>query len=57
MEVFEPLIGKSLRISAEEIEKGLIKPDSSLAELHIALLKVEDFCFFVCLNALIIVFQ
>ena len=45
MEVFEPLIGKSLRISAEDIEKGLIKPDSSLAELHIVLLKVEDFFF------------
>lgn len=42
MEVFEPVIGKSLRISAEEIERGLIKPESSLAELHIALLKVED---------------
>ncbi|KAL0553273.1 hypothetical protein IC582_007162 [Cucumis melo] len=39
LNVFEPVIGKSLRISAEEIEKGLIKPESSLAELHIALLK------------------
>ncbi|XP_023534973.1 DDT domain-containing protein DDR4-like isoform X1 [Cucurbita pepo subsp. pepo] len=39
LNVFEPLIGKSLRISAEDIEKGLIKPDSSLAELHIVLLK------------------
>ncbi|XP_022940129.1 DDT domain-containing protein DDR4-like [Cucurbita moschata] len=39
LNVFEPLIGKSLRISAEEIEKGLIKPESSLAELHITLLK------------------
>ncbi|KAG6591600.1 DDT domain-containing protein DDR4, partial [Cucurbita argyrosperma subsp. sororia] len=39
LNVFEPLIGKSLRISAEEIEKGLIMPDSSLAELHIVLLK------------------
>ncbi|XP_022976171.1 DDT domain-containing protein DDR4 isoform X2 [Cucurbita maxima] len=39
LNVFEPLIGKSLRISAEEIEKGLIMPDSSLVELHIVLLK------------------
>lgn len=45
VEVFEPVIGKSLRISAEEIEKGLIEPESSLAELHIALLKVDDFFF------------
>lgn len=43
MEVFEPLIGKSLRISAEEIERGLVKPESSLAELHIILLKVKEF--------------
>lgn len=43
MEVFEPLIGKSLRISAEEIERGLVKPESSLAELHILLLKVKGF--------------
>ncbi|CAK9317423.1 unnamed protein product [Citrullus colocynthis] len=39
LNVFEPVIGKSLRISAEQIEKGLIEPESSLAELHIALLK------------------
>lgn len=29
-----------MKISAEEIETGLIKPNSSLAQLHIALLKV-----------------
>ncbi|XP_062097487.1 DDT domain-containing protein DDR4 [Humulus lupulus] len=37
--VFEPVIGKDLQISAEEIETGLICPDSSLAKLHIILLK------------------
>ena len=34
------MIGSGLRLSAEEIEMGLIKPNSSLAQLHIALLKV-----------------
>ncbi|KAM1776861.1 hypothetical protein ACFX11_043605 [Malus domestica] len=36
--VFEPVIGKAARLSAEEIEMGLINPNS-LAQLHIALLK------------------
>ncbi|KAL5558297.1 hypothetical protein UlMin_034508 [Ulmus minor] len=39
LNVFEPLIESKLKISAEEIEKGLINPNSSLAQLHIALLK------------------
>jgi hypothetical protein len=34
------VIGSDLKLSAEEIEMGLIKPDSSLAQLHIAILKV-----------------
>ncbi|KAF4388194.1 DDT domain-containing protein DDR4 [Cannabis sativa] len=37
--VFEPVIGKESQISAEEIEAGLINPDSSLIKLHITLLK------------------
>ncbi|KAK4559206.1 hypothetical protein RGQ29_008451 [Quercus rubra] len=39
LRVFEPVIGSGLKLSAEEIEMGLIKPNSSLAQLHIALLK------------------
>lgn len=39
-QVFEPVIGSDLKLSAEEIEMGLIKPDSSLAQLHITILKV-----------------
>ena len=39
-QVFKPVIGKDLKISAEEVETGLINPDSSLAKLHITLLKV-----------------
>lgn len=37
--VFESLIGRDVKISAEEIETGLITPNSSLAKLHISLLK------------------
>ncbi|XP_021758060.1 DDT domain-containing protein DDR4-like [Chenopodium quinoa] len=37
--VFEPLIGKESKMSAEEIEDALINPNSSLTKLHIALLK------------------
>ncbi|XP_065848574.1 DDT domain-containing protein DDR4 [Euphorbia lathyris] len=36
---FEPVIGSDLKLTAEEIETGLVKPDSSLARLHIKLLK------------------
>lgn len=43
-QVFEPIIGSDLKLSAEDIEKGLINPDSSLAKLHVTLLKVLD-CF------------
>lgn len=36
------MIGKLTKVSAEEIEMGLITPNDSLAQLHIALLKVFD---------------
>lgn len=36
------MIGKPAKLSAEEIEMGLITPKDSLAQLHIALLKVFD---------------
>ncbi|XP_019414642.1 PREDICTED: DDT domain-containing protein DDR4 [Lupinus angustifolius] len=39
LEVFSPILGKDLKASAEEIEIGLVKPDVSLAKLHIQLLK------------------
>ncbi|RVW53998.1 DDT domain-containing protein DDR4 [Vitis vinifera] len=39
LNVFEPVIGSNSKISAEEIEMGLIKPDSPVAQLHIDLLK------------------
>ncbi|KAK9946145.1 hypothetical protein M0R45_011622 [Rubus argutus] len=39
LKVFEPVIGKLTKVSAEEIEMGLITPNDSLAQLHIALLK------------------
>ena len=45
LQVFEPVIGSNIKMSAEEIETGLIKPDSSLARLHIDLLKVFFFFF------------
>jgi hypothetical protein len=38
--VFSSLLGKDLKVSAEEIEIGLVKPNASLAKLHIQLLKV-----------------
>lgn len=37
--VFEPLISSTLKLSAEEIETALLKPNQDLAKLHIALLK------------------
>ncbi|KAL8162211.1 hypothetical protein V2J09_013700 [Rumex salicifolius] len=37
--VFEPLIEGNLKLTAEQIEMALIKPDASLAKIHIALLK------------------
>lgn len=35
------MIGSGLKLSAEEIEMALIKPNSLLAKLHILLLKVS----------------
>ncbi|KAJ6745537.1 hypothetical protein OIU74_028256 [Salix koriyanagi] len=37
--VFEPVIGVDLKLTAEEIESALVKPNKSLAQLHIKLLK------------------
>lgn len=37
--VFEPVIECDLKLTAEEIEMALINPDSSLAKIHVALLK------------------
>ncbi|KAK4274375.1 hypothetical protein QN277_017604 [Acacia crassicarpa] len=39
LDVFGPVIGRGLKLSAEDIELGLIKPDASLAHLHVVLLK------------------
>ncbi|KAG5048482.1 hypothetical protein AAZX31_04G071600 [Glycine max] len=39
LDVFGPILGKDLNLSAEDIEIGLVKPDASLARLHIQLLK------------------
>ncbi|XVF48483.1 hypothetical protein PTKIN_Ptkin03bG0194000 [Pterospermum kingtungense] len=39
LSVFEPVIGDDLKLTAEEIELGLIKPNASIAALHIKLLK------------------
>ena len=41
VQVFGPILGKHLKLSAEDIEIGLVKPDASLARLHIQLLKVS----------------
>ena len=40
VQVFEPVIEINMKVSAEEIETALITPNSLLAQLHIALLKV-----------------
>ncbi|PPS05766.1 hypothetical protein GOBAR_AA14865 [Gossypium barbadense] len=37
--VFEPLVGTDLKLTAEEIELGLVKPNTSIAALHVKLLK------------------
>ncbi|PPD79601.1 hypothetical protein GOBAR_DD23465 [Gossypium barbadense] len=37
--VFEPLIGTDLKLTAEDIELGLVKPNTSIAALHVKLLK------------------
>ncbi|KDO79690.1 hypothetical protein CISIN_1g046168mg, partial [Citrus sinensis] len=39
LNVFEPVIGSNLKLTAEEIEMGLIAPNKSNAQLHIVLLK------------------
>ncbi|XP_020228079.1 DDT domain-containing protein DDR4 [Cajanus cajan] len=39
LDVFGPILGKDLKLSAEDIEIGLVKPDASLARLHIQILK------------------
>ncbi|CAK8568721.1 unnamed protein product [Lathyrus sativus] len=39
LDVFSPILGKDLKVSAEEIEIGLVKPNAALAQLHIQLLK------------------
>lgn len=40
IQVFSPILGKDLKLSAEEIEIGLVKPDAALSRLHVQLLKV-----------------
>ncbi|XWS72585.1 hypothetical protein CRYUN_Cryun02cG0052500 [Craigia yunnanensis] len=39
LNVFDPVIGNDLKLTAEEIELGLVKPNISIAALHIKLLK------------------
>ncbi|XP_022732588.1 DDT domain-containing protein DDR4 isoform X2 [Durio zibethinus] len=39
LNVFEPVIGNDLKLTVEEIELGLVKPNASIAALHIKLLK------------------
>ncbi|KAF9662194.1 hypothetical protein SADUNF_Sadunf18G0027900 [Salix dunnii] len=39
LSIFEPVLGVDLKLTAEEIESGLVKPDKSLAQLHVKLLK------------------
>ncbi|GMG99045.1 hypothetical protein Nepgr_000885 [Nepenthes gracilis] len=39
LNVFETVIGRDLKLSAEDIETALMKPDASLAKLHVTLLK------------------
>jgi len=40
LQIFEPVLGVDLKLTAEEIESGLVKPNKSLAQLHVKLLKV-----------------
>ncbi|AES73759.2 hypothetical protein MtrunA17_Chr3g0138691 [Medicago truncatula] len=39
LDVFSPLLGNDLKVTAEEIEIGLVKPNAFLTNLHIQLLK------------------
>lgn len=41
LQVFHPVIGKDLKLSAEDVETAIIEQNSTLAQLHIALLKVS----------------
>lgn len=41
IQVFSPLLGNDLKVTAEEIEIGLVKPNAFLTNLHIQLLKVS----------------
>jgi hypothetical protein len=43
LQIFEPVLGVDLKLTAEEIESGLVKPNKSLAQLHVKLLKVLFF--------------
>jgi hypothetical protein len=38
IQVFSPLLCNDFKVSAEEIEIGIIKPSASIANLHIQLL-------------------
>nr|TKS11009.1 uncharacterized protein D5086_0000076110 [Populus alba] len=42
LSIFEPVLGVDLKLTAEEIESGLVKPNKSLAQLHVKLLKVAE---------------
>lgn len=39
LHVFQPIIGKDLKLSAEDVETAIIEQNSALGQLHTALLK------------------
>lgn len=41
VQVFQPIIGEDLKLSAEDVETAIIEQNSALAKLHTALLKVS----------------
>lgn len=43
LQVFGPLVSDKLKLTAEDIEMGLVESNATNAQLHIALLKVFDF--------------
>lgn len=47
LQVFRPLLNISVEFSAEEFETALITPNDTLSDIHIPLLKVGAFFFFV----------
>lgn len=54
LQIFEPVLGVDLKLTAEEIESGLVKPNKSLAQLHVKLLKVlSPPIFYLSMRALI----